>query len=150
MILYRIARCTYANDLSGTGARLFGGRWNSIGKPATYLASSCSLAMLEVLVHLQPLMVPNDFCLVEVEVPDKHILTITTDILPKDWKDVSPPQILARIGDDFLKKQEYFMLKVPSAIVPEEYNYLLNPMHPDMKKVKVINTESFDFDSRLV
>ena len=70
MILYRIARCTYANDLSGTGARLYGGRWNSIGKPATYLASSCSLAMLEVLVHLQPLMVPDDFCLVEVDVPE--------------------------------------------------------------------------------
>ena len=150
MTLYRIARCTYANDLSGTGARLYGGRWNSIGKAATYLASSCSLAMLEVLVHLQPLMVPDDFCLVEVDVPDKHIQTISTDILPKDWKDISPPQILARIGDDFLKKQEYFMLKVPSAIVPAEYNYLLNPLHPDMKKVKIIKKEPFDFDSRLV
>ena len=150
MILYRIARCTYANDLSGTGARLYGGRWNSIGKPATYLTSSRSLAMLEVLVHLQPLMVPDDFCLVEVDVPDEHIQTIITDILPKDWKDISPPQILARIGDGFLKKQEYFMLKVPSAIVPAEYNYLLNPLHPDMKKVKVIKTEPFNFDSRLV
>jgi RES domain-containing protein len=150
MILYRITRCTYAGDLSGTGARLYGGRWNSIGKAATYLASSRSLAMLEVLVHLQPLMVPDDFCLVEVEVPDKHIQTITTDILPKDWKDVSAPQILARIGDGFLREQEYFMLKVPSAIVPAEYNYLLNPLHPDMKKVKIIKTEPFDFDSRLV
>jgi len=150
MVLYRITRCTYANDLSGTGARLFGGRWNSIGKPATYLASSRSLAMLEVLVHLQPLMVPDDFCMVELEVPGKSIKTITTDILPKDWKDVSPPQILTKIGDDFLKRQEHFMLKVPSAIVPEEYNYLLNPLHPDMKKVKVIKTEPFDFDSRLV
>jgi len=150
MVLYRITRCTYANDLSGTGARLFGGRWNSIGKPATYLASSRSLAMLEVLVHLQPLMVPDDFCMVELKVPGKSIKTITTDILPKDWKDVSPPQILTKIGDDFLKRQEHFMLKVPSAIVPEEYNYLLNPLHPDMKKVKVIKTEPFDFDSRLV
>jgi RES domain-containing protein len=150
MILYRITRCIYAGDLSGTGARLFGGRWSSIGKSATYFASSCSLAMLEVLVHLQPLMVPDDFCLVEVEVPDKHIHTITTDILPRDWKDVSPPQVLTRIGDDFLKKQEYFMLKVPSAIVPAEYNYLLNPLHPDMKKVKIIKKEPFDFDSRLV
>ncbi len=141
MILYRIARCNYANDLSGTGARLYGGRWNSVGKPATYLASSRSLAVLEVLVHLQPLMVPDDFCLVEVEVPDKHIQTITA---------VSPPQILARIGDNFLKRQEYFMLKVPSAIVPAEYNYLLNPLHPDMKKVKTIKKEPFDFDSRLV
>ena len=150
MILYRISRCTYANDLNGTGARLFGGRWNSIGKQATYLASSCSLAMLEVLVHLQPLMIPDDYCLVEVEVSDKHVLTIATDILPDNWTDICPPQILARIGDDFLKKQEYFMLKVPSAIVPAEYNYLLNPLHPDMKKVKIIKKEPFDFDSRLM
>jgi RES domain-containing protein len=150
MILYRITRCTYANDLSGTGARLFGGRWNSIGKPAAYFASSCSLAVLEVLVHLQPLMIPDDYCLVEVEVPEKLIQTITADILPKNWKDISPPQILARIGDDFLKKQEYLALKVPSAIVPAEHNYLLNPLHPDMKKVKITKKEPFDFDSRLV
>ena len=149
MILYRIARCTYANDLSGTGARLFGGRWNSIGKPATYLASSCSLAMLEVLVHLQPLMVPDDFCLVEVDVPDKHIQTISTDILPKDWKDISPPQILARIGDDFLKSNKYLIMQVPSATVTGDYNYVINPRHADFNDLKSVLVEPFEFDSRL-
>jgi len=140
----------YADDLSGAGARLFGGRWSSIGKPATYLASSCSLAMLEVLVHLQPLIVPNDYCLVEIDVPVNSVKTVATATLPKSWKDVSPPQILTTTGDDFLRKREYLMLKVPSAIVPTEHNYLLNPLHPDMKKVKIIKKEPFEFDSRLV
>jgi len=70
MILYRIVKCNYADDLTGTGARLYGGRWNSEGKPAIYLASSRALALLEVLVHLPPLMVPNGYLLDEIEVPN--------------------------------------------------------------------------------
>jgi len=150
MILYRIARCPYANDLSGTGARLYGGRWSGIGKPIVYLASSSSLAVLEVLVHLQPLMVPNDYCRMEVEVPDDNILSVKINELPADWRDISPPQILTRFGDSFIKEGKYLLLKVPSSIVPTEFNYLLNPAHPDMSKVTLLNRDPFDFDSRLV
>ncbi|MES2108583.1 MAG: RES family NAD+ phosphorylase [Bacteroidota bacterium] len=150
MILYRIARCPYANDLSGTGARLYGGRWSGIGKPVVYLASSSSLAVLEVLVHLQPLMVPNDYCRMEVEVPDDNILSVKINELPADWRDISPPQILTRFGDSFIKEGKYLLLKVPSSIVPTEFNYLLNPAHPDMSKVTLLNRDPFDFDSRLV
>jgi len=150
MILYRIGKCIYADNLSGEGARLYGGRWNSEGRPAVYLASSCSLAMLEVLVHLQPLMIPNDYCLVEIEVPDSSIVQITMADLPDNWKDVSPPAILKVMGNNFLANKKHLMLKVPSSIVPLEYNYLLNPMHPDMKKVKIVKKEPFDFDSRLM
>ncbi|MDB4921467.1 RES domain-containing protein [Mucilaginibacter sp.] len=150
MVLYRIGKCIYVDNLSGEGARLFGGRWNSEGRSAIYLASSCSLGMLEVLVHLQPLMIPSDYCLVEIEVPDNSISQITVDGLPDNWKDVSPPAILKVIGNNFLANKKHLMLKVPSSIVPTEYNYLLNPLHPDMKKVKIIKKEPFDFDSRLV
>jgi RES domain-containing protein len=150
MILYRIARCPYANDLSGTGARLYGGRWSGIGKAVVYLASSSSLAVLEVLVHLQPLMVPDDYCRTEVEVPHDNILSVKINELPADWRDISPPQILTRFGDSFIKEGKYLLLKVPSSIVPNEFNYILNPAHPDMSKVKLLNREPFDFDSRLV
>lgn len=150
MILYRIARCSYANDLSGTGARLYGGRWSGIGKAVVYLASSSSFAVLEVLVHLQPLLIPDDYCRIEVEVPADNILTIDINQLPVDWRDISPPQILTRIGDNFIKDGKHLMLKVPSSIVPTEYNYLLNPAHPAIGKVKLLGKESFDFDSRLV
>ncbi|ASU33484.1 RES family NAD+ phosphorylase [Mucilaginibacter xinganensis] len=150
MVLYRIAKCEYAGDLSGTGARLYGGRWNSKGKPVTYLASSRSLAVLEVLVHLPPLMIPDDFCLVGIEVPDNSITQVAVNELPPHWQDVFAPAALKQIGDQFLKTGEHLLLKVPSSIVPMEFNYLLNPLHPGMKKVKLLKKEPFDFDSRLV
>ncbi len=149
MILYRIAKCVYADDLSGTGARLYGGRWNSEGRSAIYMASSASLAVLEVLVHLPPLMIPNDYCLVEMEVPENSISTIDPEELPVNWKDISPPLALKQLGDAFLKKQDHLVLKLPSAIVPKEFNYLLNPLHKDMKKVKILQKQHFDFDERL-
>lgn len=150
MVLFRIVKCIYAADLSGTGARLYGGRWNSEGKPAVYLASSRALAVLEVLVHLPPLMVPDGYCLIEIDVPDDSILNLTTEELPPDWKAIGQPVALKKIGDAFLKKQDYFLMKIPSAIVPAEFNYLLNPLHRDIKKTKVLKSEPFDFDSRLV
>jgi len=150
MILYRIGRCVYVDNLSGEGARINGGRWNSEGRPAVYLASSRSLAMLEVLVHLQPLMIPDDYCLAEIEVPDNSISQVLVDNLPDNWKNISPPGILKQIGNNFLENKKHLMLKVPSSIVPMEHNYLVNVLHSDMKKVKVLSKEPFDFDSRLV
>ena len=150
MILFRIVNCSYASDLTGTGGRLYGGRWNSEGKPAVYLASSVSLAILEVLVHLPPLMIPDNYCLVEVEVPDNSITKIDVTLLPATWKDISPPMALKQMGDEFLKMQNYLLLQVPSSVVPMEFNYVLNPLHGGMKKVKVRKSEPFNFDERLV
>ncbi len=149
MILYRIVKSKYADDLSGTGARLFGGRWNSEGQSAIYLASSRALAVLEVLVHLVPLSIPSNYFVVEVEVPDNSFLQISIKDLPNNWDNNYPPPSLKKIGDDFLKKGTHLMMKVPSAIVPMEYNYLVNTEHPDMKKVKISRKEPFHFDKRL-
>jgi RES domain-containing protein len=150
MILYRIAKCNYAGDLTGTGARLYGGRWNSVGKPMVYLASSRALAVLEVLVHLSPTMFPGGFCIAEIEVPDDSIQSISINELPVNWQDISPPMALKKVGDSFLKQQSKLLMKVPSAIVAEEYNYLLNPLHPDILKVKLLKQLPFNFDERLV
>ena len=150
MILYRLTRCIYADDLSGTGGFLFGGRWHSEGKPVLYLTSSRSLALLEVLVRLPPLIIPEGYCLVEIEVPETSIKAITLAELPGNWKDASPPSALKIIGNNFLKHNDYLLLKVPSAIVPAEYNYLLNPRHPAIKAVKVAGSEAFRFDKRLI
>jgi RES domain-containing protein len=150
MVLFRIAKCIYVEDLSGTGARLYGGRWNSEGRSAVYVASSRSLAVLEVLVHLPPLLIPDDFCLVEIEVPDNSFAVVRTEDLPDNWKAISPPLALKQLGDAFLKKQNHLLLQLPSAIVPNEFNYLLNPLHKDISKVKILNKQAFDFDERLV
>lgn len=150
MILYRIVNCNYASDLSGMGAKLYGGRWNSEGKAMLYTASSRALAILEVLVHLQPLIVPDNFCLTEIEVPDVKVATVDIDLLPDNWQDVDPPLVLRDFSNAFLKKQEHLLMRVPSSIVPDEYNYLLNPLHPDADKVKLIKRLPFRFDQRLL
>ena len=150
MILYRIAKCDYVADISGTGARLYGGRWNSIGRPMVYLASSRSLAILEVLVHLSPAIFPGGFCLAQFDVPADNIVTLMPGDLPANWHDILSPNQLKKIGDKFLKEQKSLLLKVPSAIVPEEFNYLVNPMHPEASKIKLIKQQLFNFDERLV
>ena len=150
MIVYRVSRCVYINDLSGMGTRLFGGRWSSKGLPGLYVASSRALAVLEVLVHLQPLMIPIDYCLAEIEVPDGSLEILDLSKLPAKWAKVSPPHELRGIGDDFLNTQKHLMLRLPSVVVPSEYNFLLNPEHPAMKKVHIIKQEPFSFDERLL
>ena len=147
MILYRIAKRAYA-DLSGTGARLFGGRWNSEGRSMVYLTSSRSLAVLEALVHLSPTNLPIDFCIMTIETPD-NFAEIKVEQLPQNWDEYPEPNSLKHIGNDFLLKQKHLLLKVPSAIVKEEFNYLLNPLHPDAGLVKIISLTPFAFDQRL-
>jgi RES domain-containing protein len=150
MILYRIAECSYINDLSGSGMRYFGSRWSSKGKPGVFLASSRALAVLEVLVHLQPLFIPDNYCLAEIEVPEDSIEQADVNSLPANWKDISPPGMLKKVGDTFLFEQEHLMLQLPSVIVPSEFNFLINPLHKEIKRVKVRHVEPFSFDERLI
>ena len=149
MILYRIANCKYINSLDGIGARLYGGRWNSKGHAMVYTASSRALAVLEVLVHLPPLLIPDNFCLAEIKIPESKILDIAINTLPANWKDISSPAELKQIGNQFLKNGQYLAMKVPSSVVEQEFNYLLNPAHPLISKIKV-NSLPFNFDDRLL
>jgi RES domain-containing protein len=148
MLVYRITRNVYANDLTGTGARAYGGRWNSIGKAMLYTASSRSLAVLETVVHLPPAVIPNDYCIVTIETPDDIFEADTSLFLP-NWNAHPEPEILKRIGDFFLKENKHLLMKVPSAIVKAEFNYLLNPAHAKIIRVKVAEVEPFTFDERL-
>ena len=148
MLLYRIVKTAYA-DLSGNGARLYGGRWNSEGKPMVYLASSRSLAVLEALAHLSPTNIPDDYCMLIVEAPDDASITLDTKTLPEHWHEYPEQNILKQIGNRFLLDKQHLLLRVPSAIVNEEYNYLLNLLHADVEKVKIISKQPFKFDARL-
>ncbi|WP_214071695.1 RES family NAD+ phosphorylase [Mucilaginibacter sp. dw_454] len=147
MLLYRITRKDFA-DLSGTGSRLYGGRWNSEGKAAVYLASSRSLAMLEALAHLSPTNVPDDLCLMVVDVPENYV-ELDLKLLPNTWERYDDQYALKQIGNNFLLKKEKLLLKVPSALVKQEFNFLFNPLHPKAGEAKIISTEPFAFDSRL-
>jgi len=149
MILYRITNSKYADDLSGNGARLYGGRWNSEGRPMLYLASSRSLAVLESLAHIVATNIPDDLVMLTIEAP-VDFLAVPENILPDNWNEYPEQHILKQIGNSFLQRNEHLLLKVPSALVPEEFNYLMNPLHSKASKVKIINKSPFRFDERLV
>lgn len=153
MIVYRIEREKYLNTtLQGIGAASADGyRWNSLNTYLVYTAESRALATLEVSVHLDLSEdLPTDRCYVEIEIPDDiEILELTVDELPENWDSKPPILDTQYIGDDFVLQKEAAVLKVPSSIVPPEFNYLINPNHPDASKIKVINTQKLQFDKRL-
>jgi len=148
MILYRLSSGDYKNDLSGTGAKLFGGRWNSAGLNALYTTEHISLAVLEILVHIKSYRQPLDYHLITIEIPESaNIITIDHTKLKRNWKDdFAYGQF---IGDEFLIDRQSLALKVPSAIIEEENNLLINPAHPDAAKLKIRSTKIFMFDKRL-
>ncbi len=149
MILYRLTKLIYANDLSGAGAKSFGGRWNSKGNAMLYLASSRSLAILEVLVHLPPSLIPAGYCMVTIEAPDDCEVFDTKELSP-NWINYPDNYNLKQIGDRFLFKNKNLLLKVPSSIVIEEFNYLANPINSAAPKLKILKTDTFSFDGRLL
>ncbi len=141
MRAWRLARRPYA-DLSGEGARLAGGRWNSPGLPAVYLAAEASLALLEVRVHLDlPFdLLPDDYVYMDVNLAD---LTIEDAGLPDGLEHCRA------LGDDWLASLRTPLLRVPSAIVPFSSNILLNPRHPDAAGARIVEIHPCSFDQRL-
>lgn len=148
--VYRIGQCKHIDDLSGTGAALNGGRWNSEGTYILYTSSNASLALLETIVHFNGLPYGREYCRLKMLIPEEHIFELSPDLLPLDWNDFPPPQILQQTGDRFINEKKYFALKIPSAVEPEEWNYLLNPAHPDFQKVKIAERTQLSIDKRLM
>lgn len=153
MRVYRVERNKYLKStLKGIGAASTEGyRWNSLSTYLVYSAESRALATLEVSVHLDLSEdLPTDRSYVEIDIPDDiQILEIDPADLPENW-DSRPPILETQfIGDDFVRDSEAAVLKVPSCIVPQEYNYLVNPNHPDSSRIKVISETSMNFDPRI-
>lgn len=152
MIIYRISSLKYANDLSGTGAGLYGGRWNPRGVNLLYTSGSISLACLEYLAHNFHVMQTSSICLSKLEVPDtSSIQEVTKNELPENWSEyVYEPFATQQLGLTFLTNAQDYILKVPSAIVPDEFNYLLNPLHSLHEKTNIKEQITpFQMDNRL-
>ena len=132
----------------GEGAFLYGGRWNQRGTRVAYASDSIALAMLEVLVHLGS--TPEAFSVVAVEFPERLVEVFDRAKLPPDWRSDPSPLSVRLIGDEWARKQRSAVLQVPSAIVPEQHNFVLNPLHADFAKVKIGPARAFDFDPRLL
>lgn len=150
MRVYRIAKQRYIKDLTGTGAKAVGGRWNAKGVAVLYTSNSASLSVLEVLAHLPPAYFPDDMAMATIEVPDDMITSLKISKLPKDWKEVPPPISLQHITNEWVSKNKSLGLYVPSIIVPSEYNLLMNPLHPNFDQVILKKIEPFSFDNRLL
>lgn len=149
MIVFRLSSSRYAEDLTGRGAELYGGRWNSIGTPVVYTASSRALAMAEVAVHLHIQKVPKDMMMVELYLPEDSITSLPFQELKNNWEMFPYSIQTQQIGDDFVRENRFLVLKVPSAVVNGDFNFLINPRHVELPIVKVVSLSPFRFDSRI-
>lgn len=149
MIVYRIGRTKYANDLTGEGARLNGGRWNYKLTACLYTSESRALAVLEYTVNVNIDDIPRDLSITELEIPEHSLLELTRAELPGNWRETPVPSSTKDFGTELLKKAGFSALKIPSAIIPNEYNYLLNPLHKSHFQVSIISIEDFIYDVRI-
>jgi RES domain-containing protein len=150
MIVYRICKSLYADDLSGSGARLVGGRWNSKGMPALYTSGSRALAVLEVLVHIPAAMVPKDYVVVSISIPDTmEVEEIAWIKIKTEIEKNGIHANFSKLGNEWIKKIKTPVLKVPSVIVKDEFNYIINPLHPESAAIKIMERKPFTFDARL-
>lgn len=150
MRVFRIARKEYIEDLSGEGARLYGGRWNNKGYSMLYFSESLSLSLLEILVHLDFKYLPEDFSFLEVEIPDELInLKLKTNKLEAHWREHPPHSYSMNLGTNWLKSSKGLAMQVPSAVLPIANNILVNPRHKLISSVKIIKSGPLDIDNRV-
>ena len=151
MDVWRISRSKYEpSAFTGYGAETTGGRWNYKGHPIIYTSENLSLAALELFVHVSPGTMPADLISIRGKLPDSvSVEEIKDSDLPGNWREYPAPAELQTIGTDWLHGQTSLVLIVPSAINSLEKNILLNPAHPEIKKLKVENGQPFQFDPRM-
>jgi len=149
MIVYRLSKTKFAEDLTGEGARLNGGRWNHVGTACLYTAESRALAVLEYTVNVNIDDIPRALSLITLEIPDTSIDIYTEAQLPGDWKAAPAPSSTRDFGTNWLKAAGNLVIKVPSAVVPEEWNLIINPLHPAIKECKIMDARDFVYDVRI-
>jgi RES domain-containing protein len=148
MIVYRISNEIYKDEISGNGAAINGSRWNSKNIKMLYTGEYISLSILESLVHLRQIDIPQKQYLLTVQIPDNEFQDILLTKLKANWQQhLSYTQW---IGDQFVSAGKSLVLKIPSVVVPQEHNFLINPLHKDFKKVKIIDSELLELDKRLL
>lgn len=150
MEVFRLSRKKFARPLSGRGAALMGGRWNSAGVAMIYTASNRSLAMAEVAVHLTLATIPDDYVMITIRVPDAvSVRDLPARELPTDWKIFPYLPATQAIGDKFVMDAKACILRVPSAVTKGDHNLLINPRHPDFAKIRIASVEPFPIDRRI-
>jgi RES domain-containing protein len=148
MIVYRITNSLYKDDLSGQGAKIYGGRWNIAGFPALYTSEHISLCVLEMLVNISLPESQINYHLLQINIPDSiEPALISRKKLKQNWEEEET--YTSFMGTEFLKNKQSLVLKIPSAVISDENNYLLNPLHSDFRKISISKCQPFKFDNRL-
>ena len=149
MIVYRIGKTKHAGELAGEGARLNGGRWNHKLVPCIYTSESRALALLEYSANVGIEDIPRALSITSIEIPDKGIFKPAVSDFPGDWSVSPSPASTKDFGSAFLKNTTYPVIRFPSIIIPEEFNYILNPLYNDKKIFRIVNIQDFVFDVRI-
>ena len=149
MIVYRIGESRYASDLTGEGARLFGGRWNHIGTACLYTAESRALAVLEYTVNVNIAVIPRTLSMATFEIPNIGIQVLTQADLPGNWKESPARASTKDFGTRLLQVAATPIIKIPSTVIPEEFNYLLNPSHANSRHFRLLEVCDFVYDVRI-
>jgi RES domain-containing protein len=148
MLLYRLGKAPYISDTSGQGGLYYGGRWHEVGTRILYTSEHLSLAKLEVLANSPSL--PRNYFALTLEVPDTaSVRLVTLEELPDGWQQLPYPLELAQLTRAWIEEGQQWLMRVPSAHAPHEWNYLLNPLHPDHQLLRTVALEPHPFDPRL-
>jgi RES domain-containing protein len=148
---WRLSKTRYAEAaFTGEGARVLGGRWNSVGVPMVYASLSLSLAVLEILVHMTAVAGADDYVYVVADfgIEMSNVERVDIDRLPLDWRRLDHPALHA-IGDEWARSMRSLVLLVPSVVVDGEWNAVINPLHPDAPRMTIAKPKVFQFDARL-
>ena len=150
MRVFRLSKKKYSTELSGKGVAKFGNRWNSKGTEIIYSTQNRALAMAEVAVHLTLATLPSDYVMIEIDIPDDiDIKILKQKDIPVNWNNHPPNISTQKIGDEFIDTMDFCVLKVPSAVVQGDYNYLVNPYHKNFNKITIFEVKDFPFDKRI-
>lgn len=149
MVVYRVGKTKYSKDLSGEGARLNGGRWNHILSPCIYTSESRALGVLEYTVNVNIDDIPRSLSITTFEIPDANIQELSVAELPGNWTESPAPSSTKDFGTNLLNLAASPILKIPSAVISQEFNFILNPKHVDSIGFKIHNVEDFVYDVRI-
>lgn len=149
MEVFRISVGKFARDMDGEGARLFGGRWNLKGNPCIYTSESRSLALLEYSVNVSLDLIPRSLCIVSFEIPDRNIKKLSVSDLPENWQNGAVPMSTRQFGTAILLDGKTFAFRVPSVIIPDEFNFVINPLQFDPDGLQIKDVQDFPYDIRI-
>lgn len=150
MIAYRIGKWKYLEDLTGIGAKLYGGRWNREGLPVLYASGHLSLAVLELLANQVRKLVDDTYGYIEIDIPEECSQYVygLEDLDPK-WRNEGYDQSTVDIGSEWLVERSSLLLSVPSAVLQQERNILINPHHPEFSKIRIKDKNRLELDGRV-